>query len=443
MCSFIFSSKEIQDLEYANLFSRRRGPDKTSILHHEGFHFIHNLLSITGSFTVQPFVENHIFCLYNGEIYNFEDFGSDYQSDGNCLIDAYKEYGPTFCCRLDGEFAILIVDFNQRIIIASTDVFGSKPLWIGKDCDENIGLGSYKSSLERSGFTEVVKSEPNTTTIFNLDSGKLVNRFINHNFNLDQYKDSFDDWDIAFKHAVAKRTTSNKGIFIGLSSGLDSGGIACELLNQKKPFNTYSVKAAEDIEILRQRHSTIPNAKFLEVTPKEYSEEVRFLSEKSEDFLNPSRATRPEGYRVIEDKGSIGTGIICSHAQKDGCKIYLSGQGADEIMSDYGENGVGQPFSSLKGIFPEDLSSVFPWENFFNGVQEEFIYKDEVVGGTYGIECRYPFLDKFLVQEFLNLSAKIKNSNYKSPLRNYLMKNHFPFNEGYSHKVGFRANCFS
>ena len=33
--------------------------------------------------------------LFNGEIYNFKDFG-DYKSDGHCIIDLYKKYGVDF-----------------------------------------------------------------------------------------------------------------------------------------------------------------------------------------------------------------------------------------------------------------------------------------------------------------------------------------------------------
>ena len=63
--------------------------------------------------------------------------------------------------------------------------------------------------------------------------------------------------------------------------------------------------------------------------------------------------------------------------------------------------------------------------------------KEEIVSGTWGIEGRYPFLDKQVVQEFLWLSNDIKNSNYKSVIHNYLIKNNYPF--VVKEKIGF--NC--
>ncbi len=63
--------------------------------------------------------------------------------------------------------------------------------------------------------------------------------------------------------------------------------------------------------------------------------------------------------------------------------------------------------------------------------------KEEYVTGSYGIEGRYPFLDKEVVQKFLWLSADIKNQHYKSPLHLYMLAHNFPFK--INSKVGF--NC--
>ena len=63
--------------------------------------------------------------------------------------------------------------------------------------------------------------------------------------------------------------------------------------------------------------------------------------------------------------------------------------------------------------------------------------KEEYVCGAYGVEGRYPFLDKDLVQEFLYLSSDLKNKSYKSPLSNYLKKYNYPYD--IDKKSGF--NC--
>jgi len=69
MCSFIFSSKE--PTSKSNYLTQKRGPDKTTLTEIGDFHFLHNLLSITGEFTPQPFIDhdNQIVAVYNGEVY--------------------------------------------------------------------------------------------------------------------------------------------------------------------------------------------------------------------------------------------------------------------------------------------------------------------------------------------------------------------------------------
>jgi asparagine synthetase B (glutamine-hydrolysing) len=127
---------------------------------------------------------------------------------------------------------------------------------------------------------------------------------------------------------------------------------------------------------------------------------------------------------------------LCSYAIKDRKKILLSGQGADEIFSDYGFGGIKKyKHSNFGGLFPNDLSKIFPWPSFFNSSMESYLAKEEYVAGSYGIEARYPFLDKNVVQEFLWLSPTLKNSKYKSVLDIYLKQNNFPYSE--SEKIGF------
>ena len=135
------------------------------------------------------------------------------------------------------------------------------------------------------------------------------------------------------------------------------------------------------------------------------------------------------------DKASIGLSEICKKAKKDNYKIMLSGQGPDEIYSDYGVNGEKyNSNSTFGGIFPKNLSEIFPWPNFFKNTMELYLMKEEMVAGSYGIETRYPFLDKDLIQEFLWLSSDLKNSNYKAPITKFLEKNKYPF---HNKKIGF------
>lgn len=78
-----------------------------------------------------------------------------------------------------------------------------------------------------------------------------------------------------------------------------------------------------------------------------------------------------------------------------------------EILSDYGFEGEKWcPQSSFGGLFPENLSTIFPWGEFFLSTQRDYLHKEEHVAGAHGVEGRYPFLDTRVVQEYLWLAPE-------------------------------------
>ena len=391
-----------------------RGQDHTSEKKVNGLTFVHNLLSITGEFTIQPFMdeEKEIVCLYNGEIYNH----SFKNSDGEVIIPLYKKYGKDFVKHLDGEFAIALYDFKNRKVFFVTDPFGTKPMFIN-----GIECASYRSGIGGQ------KMLPNTLRIVDMDTEKFTEELIHEWDFIHQDKTNYDDWIIAFQRSIKKR--AKNGCFIGLSSGYDSGAIACELLKQDINFKAYSFIGKENKDILTKRLSLIKDF--------EYFSPLGNIQELLKQRIDNEKYTIYYGGKevdmhALDDGGIYGIGSICLLANLEGRKVTLSGQGADEILSDY-SLFPGQ--SEFKGVFPKNLSK---WRNFNNGCQESYLIKEEYAGGAFNIETRYPFLDKEVVQEFLWLSTEAKNVFYKAPLREYLLRNNFPFEEG--KKIGFSVD---
>jgi asparagine synthetase B (glutamine-hydrolysing) len=450
MCSILCTNKDIKDLDDINYYLQFRGPDDTSIVKDDvnNFTFLHNLLSMTGEFTKQPFHDGGIVCLYNGEIYNYKEFG-DYKSDGYCIIDLYKKYGVDFVKKLDGEFAILLLDFNKDLILMVTDPFKTKPLFYS-NADGDFGCSTYRTALDKAGHKDVYKAKPNTAAIFRISDSKLIDEFIICEFDLNQYKDTFDDWNQAFTKSIIKRTVdTTQNIFIGLSSGYDSGAICCELLKQNIPFKAYSVLTPiimhENTHIIDERHKLISendNALFHKFM-KDESTRVKhrdYIEVGTEEFYYTIRSDTSDyneyDRRLIDDKAASWMSLVCDTAKKENNRLYLTGMGADEIFSDYGFGGIKKTqHSNFGGLFPDDLSTIFPWGSFYYSTMESYLAKEEYVAGLHGLEARYPFLDKDLVQEFLWLTPELKNSQYKSVLDNYFVENSFPFSRG--EKKGF------
>ena len=404
MCGFIAcKNTEIGTTE----FIRRRGEDAFSALDTKGYLFYHSLLSLTGEFAPQPFIDGKIFCVYNGEIYNQPYI----KSDGECLIQLYKKYGENFPKYLDGEFAIALFDFENNTSVFSSDAFRSKPIYYNSD-----GAASYPSGLKNLSQ----KMPPNTIIIKNLKTNTEKQVTV-HDFDFDhQMKKTYNDWGKAFEVAILKRA-KDKRVFLGLSSGYDSGIIHCVLKKYNLDYKVYTIIGGENLDIIKSR-----GGKILSFTKQDFLYEKEFLSKTMEDFVYNIYGT----IRSIKDEeAAFGMSYIMREARKDERRIYISGQGADEIISDYSPWS-GQ--SDFLGKFPEKLK---PWGNFYDNCQEAYLAKEEHVGGAHSVETRYPFLDLDVVQEFLWLHVDWKNKYYKAPIREYFIKNNYPFKEG--EKLGF------
>ena len=441
MCGFLVTNVRHFDIEQATRFQRRRGPDNTNVVEIENLTFVHHLLSITGQFTRQPFVHDGLACVYNGEIYNSHALG-EYPSDGTCILPQYAADGADAVRELDGEFALVIVDYERGTILLSTDPFGTKPLHYSVSGSQ-FGVASYASALSAIGFSVITRLPPNCSITIALKTGAILKTSTVVDFSTRQYKTSFDDWTAAFSSAIRKRASNcRERIFIGLSSGYDSGAIACELDRQRIRYKSFSILNNERREIVEARiarRGSAADFELIEVCEDEWSRAGRVLEANVEPVgCEIIGAGYREDWTLHGDGASRGLAIICEKASREGRRVYLSGQGSDEIFSDYGRAGVPiYPHSNFGGLFPEDLSTIFPWPSVFGSTQSAYLTKEEYVAGSFGIEARYPFLDKSVIQEFLNLSHHLKNWRYKSVLRNLLDEARYPYSP--DEKRGFLA----
>ena len=432
MCSFLFTNIEVKDIDYVNHFLRCRGPDLTSSLQSDQFLYLHNLLSITGEFTQQPIVDNDIVMLYNGEVYNYRALG-DYSSDGLCIVDAYKQSGVDSFKSLDGEFAIALHDKTKQLLYICCDSFATKPVFFAIQ-DQNICVSTYKSACDRLGMKYATKAKPNQVTVICLKQMKVTEEIELYKFDTRQHKNHYNDWEEAFESSIQKRVdTLRHNIVVPLSSGYDSGLISCVLNKKNVSHFAPSIRGKENQEILNQRAVLVKGKSeiFDRIDNRDLEEIRQNFSKYVENFNygpNPHEAT----HVGFNDQGAVGLYFLLSEAKRRyDCKIVLSGQGSDEMMSTIKEYG----FRTQNPIpFPENLETVFPWGNFYYGSMWSYIMKEECVAGSLGMETRYPFLDRSVIQEFLWLTAEMKNSRYKAPIESVFIKTGYPY---YIGKMGF------
>lgn len=428
------TNRPIRDLHGVNSYLKPRGPDATSFLETEGISCIHNLLSITGAVTTQPIVQDCVLAMHNGEIYNY----GSYSSDAHCLIPNYQRRGNLFAQHLDGEFAILIADFKKQQVIASVDPFRTKPLWYAIE-NGTWGFSTYRTPLERLGFSTVSKVPANSIWRLDLVSLKFEQLAPTVVWDLRQHTDHFFHWCTAFEQSIAKRTKNlREQVFLGLSSGYDSGAIACELERQGVAYRAISVLGKENMDVLNRRARAAHQWIEPHQSVRDRAHNWLLTHVESYNYTISSSSSSYNEFDLLlhNDSGSNGLSMVCERARSLGARIMLSGQGSDEIFSDYGFGGQKiYAHSNFGGQFPEDLSSIFPWNSFYGSSMESYLAKEEYVAGSYGIEARYPFLDRQVVQQFLWLTPRLKNSFYKAPLHHYLTTHNYPFAP--NQKIGF------
>ncbi len=385
-------------------FVKRRGPDSTGTFDAHGYHFTHHLLSLADEPVPQPFVDGDVICVCDGVIYNCEEHPS-----GGALIALYRQHGENFARHLDGEYAIAICDFERRILVLATDAFSTKPLFF-KDTE----AASYRSAL---GGGE--RMPPNTIRVINLDNGTSRQSIVVP-FDFDhQHKETYDDWLAAFERAIEKRATHR--CYIPLSAGYDSGSIDLALRRLGTSFKSYSFAGEENVEILRQRDADI-----LPMDATIFAAQRALLDTHAEAEAFRVKLFNGEDYdyEVHDDRASHGLMLIHALARAENRRVFLSGSGADEILAACRH--------WPKAQFPAVLQ---PWPDFDSNWQIAYLAKEEYTAGSFGVQGRYPYLDRDVVQEFLWLSPELKHRRYKAPLHEYMSRHDYPFEENV--KTGF------
>lgn len=443
MCGFIFAytkkKPSEQSIIYANRFIQHRGPAATNKVHLkslDGNHItlLHNLLDISGQSVVQPLSRDGMHLLFNGEIYNYLDI-ANVSSDTFALLEFLKK-NSKFKDGLDGEFVMASYSEEGQVLQILTDPFLTKPLYFGRSDDPSeFACASYPSALTELGFNHIYGAQPNTKYIINLINSSITisESYPVHKFEIQQNSLTYDSWCEAFIEAVRKRALHGGHLpMLALSSGYDSGciSLAMKLLNIK--FNAYTMQSGENIEILERRYEyfgdIIDNNFIIDPVSKN---EIYALSlqagKRIENLLY--HHNDGEGFiRMFSDPGALGSYLIANAASRNSEIVNLSGSGGDEIYSDYAFKGNKYSVhSEFGGVFPGNLDGFFPWKKFYGNTQRSYLMKEEFVFGAFGIESRYPFLDKAVVGEFLKLDPELKNRNYKAPLHYFMEKYNFPF----------------
>ena len=194
----------------------------------------------------------------------------------------------------------------------------------------------------------------------------MKKKLVFYEFDLKQKKNNYEDYVTAFEKAVLKRYPEHCKPLVTLSSGLDSGAIACCLNKFNKPSVFVSIPKNEHRQTLISRSKRLGDTHTLiDLTNVDKKYYFQYLSNNCEPCIWDWRYhIRLNNIHSAFNMGSmLGKSkiITVTKSNEPDIKVLFSGIGADEVMAhnSYYSCGWGNV-----DVFPNKLEKVFPWVIF-------------------------------------------------------------------------------
>jgi asparagine synthase (glutamine-hydrolysing) len=373
IAAFFSRSKpgSLQTLRRATSTLHHRGPDD------QGFWISpdrrvglgHARLSIIDLSTGHQPIANEderIHLVVNGEFYDFENQRRTLQqrghhfrtgSDSEIALHLYEEFGAHCVQHLRGEFAFVLWDENNQMLLAARDRFGIKPLYYAWH-NETLYLASEIKALfaagvpvcwdgeyfyqhatgpvmpDRTLFAGVHQVPPGHYLVATAGGIRLLRYWEFHYppaaelAAVTRDERSFiEEFSAIFEEAVRLRMRADVPVGCYLSGGLDS----CAVLGfasrfAKSPIQAFTLtfdQAAYDEGDLAREMAAYAGAKFCPIPIRQSD-----IAENFSDAIWHSETLFSNGHGVSK--------YLLSRAVRDaGYKVVYTGEGSDEIFGGY------------------------------------------------------------------------------------------------------------
>lgn len=474
MCGIFASNDPLVDKKHfkiVNKYLKFRGPDYNSkfLEIKKNWKLYHSRLSIIGvdeKYNQPLKLRDGSVLLFNGEIFNFKELSKKFLKIKKPISDTYVlgellQIENFNINNLEGFFSYVRISKNGKLLNCARDSFGVKPLFYFKRKNfltissessvikkifnlsfSNEALQEYKifryPIFQKSYFKKILCVDQGTCLV----NGKF--------FDLKkELKTKVNKKKFLFSHlvqSIKSRYTSDVPLGILVSSGIDSGLI--KSLGKKKQL--FYAGSKNDIDYKRLKFKKGLNVK----TPSKNEFKKRMVS-MIKNRLEP-----------LSVPNEVMLSLIGSLAKKNGIKVLLSGEGADEFFAGYDRifswaktqkslNTLEfakrysydvdlinkKILKNLKYIF-SNLKNFTPFEKvkyFFIKYHLPILFRRLDYSLMFaGIEGREPLASKDLFYHSLKYKPDelINNNVGKLPLRR-IASNYFGKKYAYSKKIGF------
>ena len=442
MCGiFFYASKHIlniDDLKEKSNKIQHRGPDNSQFkilkINRYNIYINFHRLSINGLDVAsnQPFENDGVFLICNGEIYNYKLLAEKYNikldtnSDCEIILKLYTMFGPLFINQLDGVFSFVIIDSVKDKVMVGHDPFGIRSLYYGFD-EYGYGFSSEMKSLVNT-TSNIELYKPGTYSIHDLDNNDDPLYIKYYNFQYDKLLDNsesylIDNIRIKLYDSVKKRLLGERKIGCLLSGGLDSSiitSIVCNILG-KENVKTFSIgldgspdtlAAKKVADHLGTIHTNV------EITEQDITDNIE------------NTIYQIESHDITTIRASIPMFLLSKYIRDNtNIKIILSGEGSDEASGSYlyFHNA---PNSSE---FQKECLRLLQDVHMFDALRG-----DKTTAGA-GLEIRVPFFDKNFMKFYMGIDPKLKmvRDGHEKYLLRKAFESDLPYEIAWRRKDGF------
>jgi asparagine synthase (glutamine-hydrolysing) len=312
--------------------------------------------------------------VFNGEIYNSpelrrecEDAGHRFRSsmDGEVILHLWEMMGSAALDRLNGIFAIAMLDSSANELFLARDPLGVKPLvyaerdgemWFASELcallamgaptggPDLVGLAQFLSFLwipdPRTPYAEVRGIEPGTVLRWTSD-GLTASRYSEPLHPLEsppalKPAQAVEELRVRLNDAVERQLHGDVPIALMASGGVDSSLIWWAA--GKRAARAYTIEWTGDTgdERLSEDMTMVKALGNLLGTP------VTYVAGES------ASNTPPRAGDLFADPAHDLARSISRHASADGFKVLLSGQGGDELFGGYARHRIAPLLRYLK-----------------------------------------------------------------------------------------------
>lgn len=343
-----------------------RGPDDEGYYFNQSLGFGFRRLSIidlSGGHQPMSDVDENIWIVFNGEIYNYpelrselESYGHRFQtrSDTEVIIYGYKQWGDDVFNHLNGMFGVAIWDNIKKRLVISRDRMGIKLVYFHID-NETLTFGSEirtvtarcteKPEVDTESlymflryrytpspytiFKDIYKLAPGTCMV--VENGEYkIHRWWNYKpepfKSVPKIDDARDELLDLYRKSMKRHLLSDVPVGLLLSGGVDSALLLALMKESGESWDTFTVgygkdyaddelsDAAETARILKSpNYQTNINKKIFE---DNFSQIISYLEE------------------PIASASIIPMFYVCQRAREN-VKVALVGQGPDELFGGY------------------------------------------------------------------------------------------------------------